>query len=137
MLHTNNTKDRIRSSMEDLHGTVQRFRAIHEAILQGTALCMKDYCFYRRQCKKNGIDPMSVTIDKDGGIPIIFDKSRTFDIKSTTRYQCLMERLDAGRGITGADYRFLKRYCKWTGAELPKLRYVLMVYKDSSNIDKH
>lgn len=136
MQHTNNTKDRIRSSLESLYGTVQRFRAIHEAILQGVSLCMKDYSFYRRQCKKNGIDPMPTTIAKSGGAPITFDKSRASDSKSTARYRCLIERLDTGRGITSTDYRFLKRYCKAVGTELPQLRYVLMVYKDVVNVAK-
>ena len=129
MAHTPNSRDRIRVSMETLYGTEQRFKAVQEAILQGMPLCMKDYGFYRRHCKKNGIVPMPTAINKKGGVAVAFTKPLMDDSRAAGLYNSLMGCLDAGESITVADYRFLKRYCRQTGAELPKVSYRVTVFK--------
>ena len=129
MTHTPTSRNRISAAMETLYGTAQRFKAIQEAILQGMPLCLKDYGFYRRHCKKNGIVPMSTVIDKKSGMAIAFNKPLMDDNRAAGLYKSLIGCLDSGNRITVADYRFLTRYCRQTGKVLPRVRYEVLVYK--------
>ena len=131
--HTENSKNRIRESLEAANGTAQRFQTILGVLNSGGSLCLKDYGFYRRYCKKNGIVPLPSPIDRKAGVPVAYTKPLADDQEAMGRCRFLVGRLDAGRSITIADYRFLKRYCRQTGMELPKVSYSVMVYKVDVN----
>ena len=66
-------------------------------------------------------------------MPVTYTKPLADDQEAMERCQFLVGRLDAGRSITVADYRFLKRYCRQTGMRLPKVSYSVMVYKVDVN----
>lgn len=90
-----------------------RYEAIHERLSRGQReLCPSDYHFYRRCCKQNAISPLPFAQDESApSIPYDYDE----------KYRCIMHRLDMGRPIGSADYRYLKRYCSKRGLPFPRL----------------
>lgn len=92
----------------------QKYAAISSRIAEGiTSLYPSDVQFYLNYCNKNRITP----------VPVVEDSSATpvREDVATQRYTGIIDRLNTGRSVDAADYRFLKRYCKRTGAEMPKL----------------
>ena len=126
--HTDKTRDRIHESMEALHSSAQRYEAIQNAIRGGGAICLKDYGFYRRYCKRNGIRPMDLHIDR-AALPVTYEKHPMATEDSAARYSAIRTRLRSGRSIKVTDYQFLKRYCKRTGAKMPNVRFEMYVFE--------
>ena len=127
---TNKTRGRIRESLESIHHTTERFDAIQARIDGGGALCLADYQFYRRHCKKMGIKPMLVPINRVDA-PVAYKKVQVSTIDLTTRYRELLAILHAGKPIVAGDYRFLKRFCQRTGADMPRLESKLLFWEVS------
>lgn len=89
-----------------------RYTAIHERLSQGQReLCPCDYHFYRRYCEQNGISPLPYAMGHVEYVPYEDDE----------RYKHIMDRLNLGRSIGSASYRYLKRYCEKRGLPFPKL----------------
>lgn len=100
----------------------ERYNVIVSKISNGTVtLCRKDALFYLDYCNTHAVTPAIVHIDAAA------TPSRT-DI-DRNRYDVLIRRLDAGRSIESTDFRFLQRYCKRTGMEMPRLESKLMFWK--------
>lgn len=130
--HTNTTRERIRETLETLHNSLERFNAIQAHINSGGLLCLKDYSFYRRYCLKKDIAPLHVTINREG-VPVTYKKTRVSTLDLTNRYRKLLAQLREGHPIESRDYRFLKRYCKRTGAEMPRLKSILLFLEVPEN----
>lgn len=130
--HTNTARERIRETMETLHNSSERFNAIQSHIDSGGALCPKDYSFYRRYCLKKDIAPMHVPISRKGA-PVTYKKTQVSTLDLTNRYRKLRSQLHEGHTIESKDYRFLKRYCKRTGAEMPRLKSLLLFFEVPEN----
>lgn len=102
----------LRSSNEERYG------AIREHLSSGhRELCVKDYHFYRRYCKKNGIAPLPFVA---GSVPSI-------SYVDDSRYNHIMNSLKMGRSIGGTDFAYLKRYCATKNIPMPRL-YTKMLY---------
>ena len=127
---TYKTRGRIRESMESHHHTTERFDAIQARISGGGTLCLNDYYFYRRNCKKIGVVPLHVPINR-GDTPIAYRKVQVSTVDLTTRYRELLAILHTGKPIVARDYRFLKRFCQRTGADMPKLESKLLFWEVS------
>lgn len=90
-----------------------RYTAIHERLSQGQReLCPCDYHFYRRYCKQNGIAPLPFAMGS--GVAYV-------PYEDDDQYRRIMARLNMGRSIGTAHYRYLKRYCLKKGLPFPKL----------------
>ena len=127
-MHTDKTRDRIHEAMEALYSSAQRYDAIQNAIRGGGAICLKDYGFYRRYCKRNGISPMDLHIDRDA-LPVTYEKPPISTEDSAERYSAIRTRLRSGRSIEATDYQFLKRYCTRTGAKMPPCTSKLLFWE--------
>ena len=100
----------------------ERYNVIVSRISNGAVtLCRKDALFYLDYCNTHSVTPAIVHIDATA-------PSARADM-DRNRYNVLIRRLDAGRGIESADFRFLQRYCKRTGVEMPRLASRLMFWK--------
>lgn len=100
----------------------ERYNVIDSRISNGeVTLCRKDALFYLDYCDAHAVTPAIVHIDATA-------PSSRADM-SRIRYDALIRRLDAGRSIESTDFRFLQRYCKRTGVEMPRLESRLLFWK--------
>lgn len=94
--------------------TLSRYEHICNILSSGSSeLSSADYQFYKRYCRKNGIEPEKVSVG-------VSERSSK-DEYQKERYEALMAGLNKGRSIPATDYRFLKRYCKEHGIALPDM----------------
>lgn len=100
----------------------ERYSIITRRISDGAVtLCRKDALFYLDYCNTHAVTPAIVHIDATA-------TSSRADM-DRNRYDALIRRLDAGRSIESTDFRFLQRYCKRTGVEMPRLESRLLFWK--------
>lgn len=94
--------------------TMSRYEHICNILSSGSSeLSSADYQFYKRYCRKHGIEPEKVSVG-------VSERSSK-DEYQKERYEALMAGLNKGRSISATDYRSLKRYCREHGIALPDM----------------
>ena len=92
-----------------------RYAVICRHIRKGESVCSADYHFYRRYCLRHKLPKLKASVDNK--LPMLYGSGNMQD----SRYVSIMAQLNKGCCISSGEFRYLKRYCSRTGADMPPI----------------
>lgn len=119
--HGSDARCRIQTASADTFSSESHYQLVCRHIRAGDAVHPSDHRFYRRYCRRNGLEPLEARAS--ASVPRI-----SLSESSEERYVALVATLKNGGYIGPGDYAFLRRYCK--GSELPRCRAVYVLVED-------